>query len=236
MFCRFDTVCTQRPFFWLLLAGLLAFVMVGWAQADDPVVVPGVGAPPETAVAGASAGAANAALPADAQSPQMSGHLTFLPLIVSPPSALAGCGLNAEEQNVAALAMSHPDQGRVGMACNAILSRQARSKAVDMAARGYFSHVDPDGYGPNWHVRTAGYNLPSWYGSAPDANNIESIAAGYTTAEAAWDAWTSSAGHRPHVLGEPTFWSSQTNFGVGYYYDANSPYKHYWVFMSAPPE
>ena len=159
-------------------------------------------------------------------------EMVYLPMIVSP----GGCGLNSQETAVANLAINHPDQGRTVMQCDATLSEVARAKAEDMAKRCYFNHVDPDGIGPNYKARVAGYELPTWYNTNINGNNIESIAAGYTTPEAAWNAWLNSVGHRTHVLAESDFWAEQTNYGIGYYYDATSPYQHYWVFLSAPPE
>jgi len=105
-----------------------------------------------------------------------------------------------------------------------------------MGEQRYFSHTNLDGYGPNYLVRQAGYQLPSWWSSDPTANYIESIAAGYPTPETAWQAWLNSSGHRRHVLGENEFWAEQTNYGIGYAYVAGSPYRHYWVFITAPPE
>ena len=162
----------------------------------------------------------------------MSGSMVFLPLIVSPLT----CNLSAEELAVFEFAQNHPAQGRASFTCDSTLSQVARAKAQDMAQRSYFGHVDPDGLGPNYHVRAAGYVLPTWYGTSPSSNNIESIAAGYVSAESAWNGWLNSSGHRTHVLAESSFWQAQTNIGIGYYYDPASPYKHYWVFLSAPPE
>jgi len=156
----------------------------------------------------------------------------YLPLVVKPET----CPFSPEAATIADLAMSHPEQGRPFMQCHPILAQVAYERALDMGTRNYFGHTNPDGYGPNYLVEQAGYNLPDWYGQAPDANNIESIAAGYTTAADAWNAWLSSSGHRAHVLAEDDFWADQTNFGVGYAYVANSTYRHYWVFISAPPE
>ncbi len=156
----------------------------------------------------------------------------YLPLVVRPFE----CELNPQEQEIASFAINHPDQGRPFMICDPTLAQVARERALDMGTRNYFSHTNPDGYGPNYLVRQAGYALPTWYGTANDANNIESIAAGYTTASATWAGWLNSAGHRTHVLAEDTFWADQTNYGIGYAYVANSTYKHYWVFISAPPE
>jgi hypothetical protein len=146
------------------------------------------------------------------------------------------CDLNSQEREIADFAINHPDQGRPFMNCDPTLAQVARARALDMGIRNYFSHTNLDGYGPNYLVRQAGYALPTWYGTANDANNIESIAAGYTTAAAAWTGWLNSAGHRTHVLAEDTFWADQTNYGIGYAYVSNSTYKHYWVFISAPPE
>jgi uncharacterized protein YkwD len=156
----------------------------------------------------------------------------YLPLVMRPFT----CDLNSQEQEIANFAINHPDQGRPFMSCDPILAQVARARAVDMGTRNYFSHTNPDGYGPNYLVRQAGYVLPSWYGSADNANNIESIAAGYPTAAAAWAGWLNSAGHRTHVLAEDSFWADQTSYGIGYAYVPNSTYKHYWVFISAPPE
>lgn len=156
----------------------------------------------------------------------------YLPLVVRPNT----CDLNPQEQEIANLASQHPEQGRPFMNCDPILAQVARQRALDMGTRNYFSHTNPDGFGPNYLVRQAGYGLPSWYGTANDANNIESIAAGYATASVTWAGWLNSAGHRAHVLGEIQFWADQTNYGIGYAYVPGSIYKHYWVFISAPPE
>jgi uncharacterized protein YkwD len=156
----------------------------------------------------------------------------YLPFILKP----ALCQLSSEETAVAELAINDPNQQRTEMNCNPILAQVARAKAMDLATRNYFDHTDPDGFGPNYYVRQAGYQLPGFYGSANDSNNIESIGAGYTTAESAWNGWLTSSGHRMHVLGEAAFWREQTNYGIGHYYDPNSGYGHYWVFLSAPPE
>ncbi len=156
----------------------------------------------------------------------------YLPMIVTS----AACTMNSEELTIVNNAINHAGQGRITMQCDPTLAQVARAKAQDMAERDYFGHTDPDGVGPNYKVRTAGYLLPSWYGNAINSNNIESIAAGYTTPESVWTGWMNSAGHRQHILGQSSFYADQINYGVGYYYDPNSDYRHYWVFISAPAE
>jgi uncharacterized protein YkwD len=144
------------------------------------------------------------------------------------------CGLSSEESAIEDRMVAESGQQRVSPVCDPILSQVARARARDMALRDYFSHTNPDGKGPNLLVREAGYALPDWYGDEQDANNIESISAGHPTADAAWQAWLNSSSHRIHVLGTEPFYAEQVAYGVGYYYNPNSTYHHYWVFLSAP--
>jgi len=128
-----------------------------------------------------------------------------------------------------------PRQQRADPRCNAILAAVARARAQDMVARDYFGHTNPDGYGPNYLVRQAGYVLPSFYSTALDANNIESIAAGtwFDDAQVTWDQWLLSAPHRRHLLGEIEFYAAQYEYGVGY--AQGGYYGHYWVVITAWP-
>lgn len=141
------------------------------------------------------------------------------------------------EAEMAALLVSDRGQRRARMSRNAILDGVARARAQDMADRGYFSHVNPDGLGANTLVRRAGYRLPSTYDDSPAAYNIESAAAGdpYATARAAWRGWMGSRGHRTHLLGLHPAFAEQTEYGVGYVYQPNSRKGHYWVVLIAPP-
>jgi uncharacterized protein YkwD len=163
----------------------------------------------------------------------------YVPMIGTDGSSFTGvgeepCDLNEQEEAVAELMINDPDQNRSHPICNPILAQVARERAKDMAERGYFSHTNPDGDGPNILVREAGYPLPDWYSSNQNSNNVESIGGGYETAAAVWDGWLHSPAHRTHVLAEQPFYAEQEAFGVGYYTDPNSPLKSYWVFISAP--
>ena len=121
------------------------------------------------------------------------------------------------------------------LTCHRVLAQVARERALDMAQRRYFSHTTPEGYGPNYLVREAGYILPSYYGVENNANNIESIAAGNSTASATWQQWMGSSPHRTHLLGLIPFFAEQIEYGIGYAYDPNSPYRYYWVIITAKP-
>ncbi len=156
--------------------------------------------------------------------------------LIALTSAAAAFPLAGEEQELANRLVrdrgQHRDKSR--MALDPILTAVARARAQDMATRRYFSHTNPDGYGPNALVRAAGYELPvAWNGRS--ANFIESIGAGYATAEAAWDGWMHSSSHRTHLLASTSFYRGQTNFGIGSYSDPSSPFRRYWVIITAPP-
>lgn len=143
--------------------------------------------------------------------------------------------LNDQEQAIASSMMNDSGQKRPFLKLDPILAGVARARAKDMARRNYFSHVNPDGLAANYLVRQAGYVLPDWWGTSPTDNYIESIAAGYSTPQKAWEGWMNSTGHRTHILGLDPFYTAETSYGVGYYYDASSTYKHYWVVLTAPP-
>lgn len=167
----------------------------------------------------------------------------FVPMVMGNGQSIGGssddaadCGLSEQETAILASMTAHPEQRRDALECDAILSRVARARAKDMALRDYFGHINPDGLGPNYLVRQAGYRLPSWYPSKADANNIESIAAGYRTPAATWQGWMSSSGHRTHLLGLHSFYAEQTAVGVGYFFLEGSRYGHYWVVLSAHPQ
>jgi hypothetical protein len=152
----------------------------------------------------------------------------YLPLI-----SLPACNPKDQEQQMAALMISDPGQQRASLTCHPALAQVARERALDMVNRNYFSHTNPDGYGPNYLVTQAGYVLPSYYETHLTANNIESIAAGNPTASLTWAQWMSSSGHRRHLLGTVSFFAEQIEYGIGY---ANGGiYGHYWVVITAKP-
>ena len=152
-------------------------------------------------------------------------------------AAQAAVSLNSEEQKLAQLLTGSSSQrrDRSQMVADERLCRVARARAMDMAKRRYFDHVNPDGNGPNYLVRQAGYPLPSHYSTSRSANNVESIGCGYSGASACWDGWMGSSAHKTHLLATSSFYVDQTTYGVGYYYDSGSPYRSYFVVITAPP-
>jgi uncharacterized protein YkwD len=150
------------------------------------------------------------------------------------PTDNGACTLTEREREVAELMAGDPRQQRQSLICHPTLVEVARERARDMAERGYFDHVTPDGYGPNYLLRKAGYPLPLRYNQNPSANNVESIGAGYVTAEGVWKGLLDSPGHRTHVLGKQPFYASQVEYGIGY--AKGGPYGHYWVVITVGPD
>lgn len=140
---------------------------------------------------------------------------------------------NAQEIEIANRMAGNSGQHRAFLQFDPILAQVARERAMDLAKRRYFSHTNPDGHGANYLVRQAGYVLPDGY--PRDGNNLESIAAGGSTAGTTWSDWMGSPDHKKHLLGEVEFFAEQTSYGVGYYEDPGAPYRYYWVVLTAPP-
>ncbi|MEZ4615086.1 MAG: CAP domain-containing protein [Caldilineaceae bacterium] len=167
--------------------------------------------------------------------PETGEHLVFLPVVAGKTAAPPTCALNQQEQQIQNLLLSHPNQGRIKLVCDPVLSAVARARAEDMGRRGYFSHVNPDGQGPNYLVRQAGYTLPTDYSTAINGNNIESIGAGPGDAAGMWNGWMESTKHVTHILGKTEFFAQQIDYGIGFAQVPGSPYQFYWVFISSKP-
>lgn len=70
--------------------------------------------------------------------------------------------LNKVRANVSTYAKELQLPGGIKISTHALvwndtLARVAETKALDMANRNYFSHVDPDGYGMNHYINKAGF-------------------------------------------------------------------------------
>ena len=87
-------------------------------------------------------------------------------------------------------------------------STTIRSKEITV----YFSHTRPDG--------RDGFTVVNYMGNGL----VENIAAGQNFPKTVMNSWMNSLGHRSNIL-NPEF----KELGVGYNYDNNSKYKHYWV-------
>ena len=127
----------------------------------------------------------------------------------------------------------------IGLKWNDVLAKVAEKKALDMAARDYFGHVDPDGYGINYFIHKSGYKLdPAWI-KEKNLNYFESIAVNTPGGEESVkyliiDAKTPSLGHRKHLLGLDKWNASLTDIGIGFVRRASgSKYKTYTCIIIA---
>lgn len=91
---------------------------------------------------------------------------------------------------------------------NTLLDQAAQMKAQDMAAKGYYAHVSPDGVTPMHWVEKAGYRYLAIG---------ENLVVNRTEAEQVVDAFMGSPGHRANILRKDF-----TEIGIGV---ANGVYK-----------
>ena len=93
------------------------------------------------------------------------------------------------------------ENGLSALSLNDSLSAVAQKKAEDMKNNNYFSHTSPTYGSPFDMIKNAGIS----YRSAG-----ENIAMGQKTAEAVFNAWMNSSGHRANILS-----SKFTQMGIG---------------------
>src|SRR5690606_30297306 len=122
---------------------------------------------------------------------------------------------------------------------NTKLARVAEKRAMDIAKSGYFDHVDPDGFGPNYHIHHGGYSLnPDWIKDV-SINNFESIGANHDSAIEGVQAFIigrDSPGymHRRHILGLDPWNASLQDIGIGFVRVVNGArYKSYLCVLIA---
>jgi len=101
------------------------------------------------------------------------------------------------------------------LAWDEALGAAARGHSADMARQNYFSHTSLDGRQFYQRITAAGYSYSTCG---------ENIAAGYSTPQAVMSAWMNSPGHRGNILN-----SSFCDIGVGYGFQSDSSYGHYWT-------
>ncbi len=139
--------------------------------------------------------------------------------------------LSEQELELIQRIAQHPLQQRPVIVLDPALTLYAKAKSDDLANRSYFAHSDPQG------------NLITYYfGDAPGflSQTFENLAAGYTNAAAAVDAWErSTTGHRESLFGLPRDGVANPlypYFGVGHTrtQNASDPYGgHYWTTQNA---
>lgn len=126
---------------------------------------------------------------------------------------------------------------------NNTLQEVAEAKALDLANRNYFAHVDPDGFGINYHMNKAGYPMRPEWTTDPKTNNFESLAANSRDNfsgqnfinQLIIDEDVPSLGHRKHLLGMGDWNASLTECGVAIARKQGTKYTNYLVYIIAKP-
>lgn len=96
--------------------------------------------------------------------------------------------------------------GAPTLTLNSKLNSAAQSKANDMVARNYWSHITPDGQAPWVFITNAGYSY---------TKAAENLASGFATSSEVIQGWMDSTAHRTAMLS-----TEYKEVGFGY---ANSP-------------
>jgi uncharacterized protein YkwD len=155
----------------------------------------------------------------------------IITLIIFPLSVFANeankCGNNKEARALVSLIKSDKEQKRTSIRCNKILTEAAEAKAKEMSEFGLVVHNL--GGSPNSRLRNAHYELPKYYGSDFNSNQVEAIAGGYSNAEKVWSAFKRSKAHKTHLLGNINFYKEQDEIGVAFIKKWESPHVEYWV-------
>ncbi|MCB1143392.1 MAG: CAP domain-containing protein [Leptospiraceae bacterium] len=102
------------------------------------------------------------------------------------------------------------------------LNRAAQKHTENMIRYNFFSHTGQDGSTPTDRVKAEGLNVGTG----------ENIAAGYSSAEAVFDGWWNSSGHRKNMET-----CTYTHVGIGYAekssINASASYNQYWTNVFA---
>lgn len=134
----------------------------------------------------------------------------------------ANPGLDSEESELLArLNTYRVANGLPALAHNPLLSAAAEAHSLDMATRGYFGHVNPEGAGPRERIISHGYD---------PVLSEENIAGGNQTAAQVFTAWQSSPGHNEVMLR-----SGFTQIGISRAVKPDSDLGWYWTVTFASP-
>lgn len=132
-----------------------------------------------------------------------------------PPAQTATPSPSADQVAAArAAVLTLVNQERATAGCKPLtastsLDGLAQAFSDDMAARGFFSHTDPDGDDPWDRAKARGITDLS----------AENIARGQPTAAAVMDAWMNSPDHRRNILD-----CSYSTLGVGVHFGPDGPW------------
>ncbi|HET9476649.1 MAG TPA: CAP domain-containing protein [Dehalococcoidia bacterium] len=137
--------------------------------------------------------------------------------LLQPSPGHADPGIDCYEEQLLDIVNQYRLQnGRQPLALSASLSAASDWMSGDMGSRAYLGHTDSLGRDPGTRARDYGYT----------GGVGENIAAGVSLgeAQAVFDAWRSSAGHKANLLG-----ATYQVIGIGRANVPGSPYGLYWT-------
>mgnify|MGYP000143100373 CR=1 FL=1 len=103
----------------------------------------------------------------------------------------------------------------------------AGKRAWGLAHGEPWAHRDSTGLGANGIARRLGCALPAEYSDGQ--NYIESLTAGMSDPQLAFDSLARSDHHRVHLFGEADFYRVQHHMGVGFAQNPDAPFQFYWA-------
>lgn len=109
---------------------------------------------------------------------------------------------------------------------NDTLAQVAEARALDMAEKDYFAHVNKKGEAVNILIHRAGYELDEIFIKKKKQNSFESIAFGYASGVESVknliiDKGINPPNHRKHLLGMTDFWATCYDCGIGFVQSSN---------------
>ncbi len=146
--------------------------------------------------------------------------------VKSLPTDFSECGLDNKSRHLAQLIVQDSEQQRLIIRCDAQLAVIANLKAKEMALTGRVSHKGSFS-GPN--QRLIHYSYPLANSEHELFNTVEAIMGGEEDETEVWLSFQASYPHKIHLLAEHAFYTKQTQLGVGYYQNKQSPHIDYWA-------
>lgn len=127
----------------------------------------------------------------------------FMNVVLSRPASVLGSQINLTGSALLAATNQDRVDNKLGsLTSDTKLQQAAQTKANDMVSQNYWSHVTPSGKQPWAFISASGYQ----YQAAG-----ENLAYGFTSADAALNAWMHSPSHRANILNSSY---SQVGFGI----------------------
>jgi hypothetical protein len=121
---------------------------------------------------------------------------------------------------------------------NDTLAMVAEERALDMAQKDYYGHIDKEGYGANYYINKAGFRLDDEFLKHKRGDDFEAVIAGsYQSGEEAIGAMItdrdeSDAASRKLLLAMTDFSKGLTEIGIGFVHGTKeTKYRYYTVVI-----